>query len=42
MTTFMELKKDAGRKDLKEKREFIKQILFSGSHQLRQVTLNPR
>ena len=38
----MVLEKDDVRKDLKEKRGFIKQTLFAGSHKLRHVIPNAR
>lgn len=36
------IEKDDVRKDLKEKRGFIKQTLFAGSHKMRHVTPNNR
>ena len=38
----MVLERDDVRKDLKEKRGFIKQTLFAGSHKLRHVIPNAR
>ena len=38
----MLIEKDDVRKELKEKRGFIKQTLFAGSHKLRHMTPNAR